>query len=460
MMTASARPWKSRSGCILLALIASTNALAQARKQAQSVAEGKHFRLVCHFKNSKIAKQALAMVEAVWQPGLAVLGAKVSHAKQPLLAVHLYPNAKAYQAAEENLTGGRFKRNLAFAHFDSKSAHVAMQPELSKSFLEARGLNYQTLRLLAHEAAHLLRYRTTPNYRSHPGWYADGSASWLEAKLLRSTGHITSLASDPHFSDLMLRGQNLLKKGKLPTLTQILRSETSQLAFYDRYAVHWLLFDYLYTNENKTMQWWIATLRRQGGGKHLGQRLADMLRSKLGRKNYARLEKRFVAHVKALQPQWQEVFRSLETAPDAWYVTAFRNRNAIAWQTQDAGKKSWSLSGSFKIFPSKNAQLNILLDRRSCGFVMLAFNAGTGVTLFRYTVNDDRWDRLAFAKAKGLVADKLVAFRVRVAKQRLSLNLGAKQVLDFKLERPCSGPWGLGALAASAGMWQKLEFER
>ena len=442
---------------IVACFVVTTGVAAQA---STSIAEGEHFRVVCHFEDGSVAAQALAVVEASWKPTLRVLGVRSPVGRHPLLAVHLYRRASDYEAAEAKLTRGRFKRNLAFAHFDSKTAHVAVQPTLSDSFLGSRGLNYQTLRLLIHEAAHLVRYHTTRNFRSHPRWYADGSASWLESTVLRRMGRAPEKVADPQFSTMILQGQRLLNAGKLPSLAAILRGKATELEFYQRYAAHWLLFDYLYTTERKTMDWWIANLRRLGGGKDLALRLATRLEKRLGSEAFAALGVRFRDHVKNLEPRWEEVHRSLGTGGRDWVVTAFPSRNAIAWRTEKAGTKPWTLKGSATVLPGRKTQLNLLLGRRRDGFTTVALTAGSGVTVFDYRSAGEKWSRLAFAPAPGLVVGKRVSFRVHAARGRLHIELAGEPIADLRVEASLAGPWGVGAQAGASGVWHGVELVR
>ena len=95
----------------------------------QTVRSGAHCEIVCHFAGPhapRLADDALEIAEAVWQHAEELYG-ETKAPKMPL-QLHLYRDAAAYEAAEEKLTGGTFKRNLAFAHIGSNTAHVAMQP--------------------------------------------------------------------------------------------------------------------------------------------------------------------------------------------------------------------------------------------------------------------------------------------------------------------------------------------
>ena len=144
---------------------------------------GSFYRVICDFDEDAAARQALEVAEATWPVAMQLYGVPPDAAAEPM-DVYLYRDPDAYVRAEYELTRGQFRRNLAFAHWGSKTAHVAIQPKIPDDVLETLGLNYQTLRLLVHESAHLARYHAFNNYRVHPHWFADGNASWLEVEVL------------------------------------------------------------------------------------------------------------------------------------------------------------------------------------------------------------------------------------------------------------------------------------
>ena len=94
--------------------------------------EGAHFAVVAHLETAGLAEDALEQIEKLWKPASTLYG--LAQGTEPKkLVVHLYRDAQDYEVAEEKLTGGRFRRNLAFAHFDTRSAHVALQrPRLKR----------------------------------------------------------------------------------------------------------------------------------------------------------------------------------------------------------------------------------------------------------------------------------------------------------------------------------------
>src|SRR5688500_8842043 len=84
---------------------------------------GVHYVVRCHGGDEALAESALAVVDRVWPIVAAAFGVPDAKPEKPL-TVNLYRTISGYEAAEKELTGGRFARNLAMAHHASRSAHV------------------------------------------------------------------------------------------------------------------------------------------------------------------------------------------------------------------------------------------------------------------------------------------------------------------------------------------------
>ena len=109
---------------LLLVLLLAVPILPGYADDGTTRADGAHFRLILHFEGKGLEKQALAQVEALWTEAANLYGLP----KGPLrkkLEVNLYRDRTDYEVAEEKLTGGKFRRNQAFAHYDTVTAHVA-----------------------------------------------------------------------------------------------------------------------------------------------------------------------------------------------------------------------------------------------------------------------------------------------------------------------------------------------
>ena len=446
-----------RSLFALAALVLSAGVLL-AEEEPQTVRSGEHFRIVVHFQDERVAEQALATVEALWPHAAALYGLAAGKLSEPL-EVHLYRTTTDYERAEEKLTHGRFKRNLAFAHYDTQSAHVALQPESSDELLAAEGLPYLTRNLLLHEAAHVVRYRTIANHRIHPDWFADGAAQWLKFEALRGLRLITAVTQDPMSSTGILRGQ---KAAADVNVDRILDDDLADEEFYARYAAKRLFFAFLMDAHAEGMRTYVRKLSRLGTSADFKARAREALVGAVGAVGMADLQQAYATYVRGLRPAWSEVYRSLETLGEAWLQIAFPNVNAVAWRTQPVGKDRYVLSARVRILRNYGKQANLLLDQRTGGFVSVALTAGFGVSVFAYDAQKDAWDSRAAIKVPGLDLDEDHDVRLEIEGTRLRVLLDKQQVADVTFperEGGLTGPWGLGAQSGTAVRWSGVKLD-
>lgn len=421
----------------------------------ETIREDDHFKLICHFVNEAAADQALAALKFTWTRAAELYGSD-EDAELEVLTVHLYRDPAAYVAAEKELTQGAFERNLAFAHFDTLSAHVALQPPLSDEALAQVGLPAQTLRLLAHEAAHLVRFVRVPNHRSHPGWLADGAASWVDERVKYDLELMDEMEQDPNFSTSLLRVQRLLERDALPTGAEILRDQLDGLEFFERYDVRWLYFRFLMEGKYaKPFRKVRDKVRRLGGGANFTERLFEEILDIWSEKKLATIDKAFREHLVSYEPAWDEVFRALQCNGERWLQAGYK-KNAIAWRREPAGRK-YTLAGELTILPGPRQQMNVFVGRSDAGFFSVAFTAGGGITLFEYLSATSAWERRGLVECEGVRLGEPFAFAISVEKDRVSVDVGGRTVVRGEAQSiPLSGPWGLSAQANSAGTW-KLE---
>lgn len=441
---------------VLLAGLAPPPSASSSTRDLPLVREGEHFRLHCHFDSGRAADEALASVEALFPAAVELYGPE----ERELRDVHLYRDAESYRAVDEKLTRGAFAKNLAFAHFDTRSAHVALQPELGDAALERFGLPQITRELLAHEAAHVLRYDSFPNYRGHPRWFVDGAADWLDGRALEALGVDTSSAVDPEASTTLRRLQEMEER---PTAKDALSTPLEDLPFYEGYAARELWFRFLMEEEPKRTRAVIAEIRRQGGTNResfTGQTY-ERVKKEFGSRLKA-LDKRFKKWVEAEEPAWQQVYRSLERRDEdgetVWVQMAFDSVNAIAWRTEPADKKRYAIRGELEIVPGPMQQMNLLLGRGDRGFVSVAFVAGFGVTVFDYVSEGSAWNQLASVESAAVRTGEPFAFEARVKGRALTIRIGGEDVVTIDdTKHDLRGPWGLGAQTSSVGAWRRLE---
>lgn len=426
--------------------------------QGETRVRGEHYEVVCDFNHPAVARRALEAVEATWPMATALYGAAPGELATPLV-VHLYRNPKAYAEAEDKLTRGRFRRNLAFAHYASRTAHVAVQPLLTDEALDRVGLTFQTLRLLIHEAAHLARYRTIPNHRSHPGWFADGNATWIEEQVLTELGELAGIEEDPSFCAKITLAQKLVARHAMPSVAEILHGDTKSLTFHESYAVRWLLFRLLMGGEYEpALRHTIERMAEFGEGAKVADRCTAAIRRGIGAQEFAGLDRLLVRYIAQLSPQWEEVHRTLDTSGEAWVQAAFESSDAVAWRTEPLDGRSFALSGAVTVLGDGSNQLNLLLDRRETGFLAVSFAAGQGVTVSRYRAGDEQWDTLREVRLPALQTDRRIPFLVSYSTTAgFSIDINRQRVLTMDLDRPMSGPWGLGARAGSTGLWHAVK---
>jgi hypothetical protein len=422
---------------------------------------GERFQIVCHFHDAKVAADAQAVCDATWEVAAKLYDAKAKKPAEPL-SLHLYRTPKDYEEAEAKITAGRFKPNLAFAHFETRSAHVAVQPQLTDEFLAQSGLNYQTRRLIAHEAAHLVRFALMPNYRHHPDWFADGIASQVEAEVMQAMEQITSPREDPYFSTCIHRAKLLLTARKLPTPEEFLTGKSGELEPEDRYAARWVFVDFLQQKAHqKKLQKAIADLHKLGDEARDRDKVEKTFERSLKTKS---LDKPFEKWVKELDPVWNEVLRSLQTAGDQWTQVAFDDANALCWNNDPAGNKPYTLTGKFTILADKSLQMNVLLGGDGAGFLSVALVADYGITLFEYHGGENsRWETLLFKEVKTIKPGEPVPFEIEWNKNRkreLAITIHGEEVIRHKIIRGMEGNWGIGVQEGGAGLWQDLKLAR
>jgi len=422
------------------------------------VLTSEHFRLTSEVEESDALREIIADLESLWTEASGLFGQSPSG--EELIDVHLYATVASYQAAELELTEGRFATNLAFSHFGTKSSHVALQPPVSEAVIARLGVPKQTRKLLVHEASHAFAYRLFPNHRSHPSWFAEGFSIWLAAKTGIARGWMSSTESDPNSSTRATTGQKLLASDRMPGLEQLMLGKLEGLSSRESYACYDLFFGFLMESlSKKKVALLLGEVRRLGGGGNFAERVKDVVVDVAG--DPLKLDRKFHKFVESLKPEWDQLYRSLRVSDDGWVQSAFTDTNAIAWRREKPRKSKYTVRGSVEILPGKRTQLNFLIDRREAGpkrgFISLAFAAETGLTLFEYLPDSKGWVNLAFAKVETIVAGQQIEFEIKVSGDELRVSVdGESAIRVIVTDRDMGGPWGLGAQSGTTGIW-KLE---
>ena len=427
---------------------------------------GPHFRVLCHFDDERSADAALETVEAVWAPASSLFGLR-DEPLDPPLDVHLYRRTADYLAADREVSGGRYAKNLGFSDIATRASYVPIQPDLSDETLAVVGLTAQTRHTLAHEAAHLVSYRACPEIRSAPEWVGEGAAIWIERQALVARGWSASDEEDPFASTDMVSARGLLAGGALPSATQILRGEAAGLGFRERYALLWLLFRRL-TTRNDAPKFRSALLEamRIPAGPEFRRRFTEAVTSPYRTEGGDGLDLDFEQYVRSQTPAWDEPYpcRALSTAGDAWVQTAFADAKALAWRTAPVGAERYEVRGEVEILPGlgERNQANVLVGRdEDEGFVSVAFAARDGVGIWRYHRHDDRWEQIGAGSTNAIQLWRRVPFRVSLDRGRLAVRVDGAEVASAEVtDRTMTGPWGLGVQPGAAAIWRRVRLEK
>lgn len=325
--------------------------------------------------------------------------------------------------------------------------------------LERFGLPQLTVELLAHEAAHLLRFDAMPNFRSHPDWLADGAASWLDGEATAALGFETDPEVDPEAGRAILL---LRRLDALPTFEQVFETPLEDLGFYERYAATELWFEFLMETDQKRLVRAVQAVRGLGGQdpRPFAKAAFGQLEKAFGSR-LKKIDARFAAWLSDEEAAWDVVFRSLKRRAteddEGWLLTTFASKNGIAWRTEAVESKRFRIRGRVEIFDGPERQLNVLLGDGQPGFLQVCLTAEGNAVLLRYDrhARDNAWQRLG-------VSDRTLpakfGFVVEADGDTLRVDVDGETFLEVRdVPVPLTGRWGLGALAGSAGFWSELE---
>ena len=430
------------------------------------VRETDAFRLHVHFDAPQLADEAADVLDATWRVASRLYDSDLPDAR---MDVHLYRDVAGYERAEAELTQGKFRRNLAFAHWGTTSAHVALQPRLADASIPVTGLPKETARLLAHEAAHLVGYAAMENFRSHPHWIAEGIPSWVEFEVLLATGRAESHDDDPRACSTTRAVRRMLDNGTLPSVADIVAGRDTHLGFYDRYRVHWFFVATLIEQHRSSFVDLLVSLRQiREHPKGVGS-LAEWLDEMFGAQNERlndsewfeqvfgsqtkRLDKSVMRRATKLDPRWRQERGSLETGGDVWTQVPWPGKNAMSWST-DTIDGDFIFEASVTIRPAETTEAFVRFGR-SRDFWQVSLMADYGLAVYRF---DGTWNHQASVRLDKFVANQSVAMRLRhdAAGEALKISLDGEVVHTHELSFADGAQWGLGAQSGSLVDWSDV----
>ncbi|MGE0142236.1 MAG: hypothetical protein AB7I19_10285, partial [Planctomycetota bacterium] len=360
--------------------------------------------------------------------------------------LHLYREATGYRTATLYRDAKQFQQNLACALLDG-TAHVALQPPVSKEFLAEVGLPLATSRLIAHESAHLARMAAVVDARRHPRWLADAMAQAVAHEVLSQRGLARAMESEPEFATQFVRAERLRRERRLPDVRAILGRRTESDASFglshDLYATH-LAFGSWLREDAATP---FATIVRD---------LFD------GRDEFTvpNDTASFLRFVETRRPQWDEVRRSLgwRRVEESWLLeqVAFEAVDAVAWSTRPIDSRAFACALRFRFLPAKAARADVLLagvdgrvHRVSCG------DDGE-VGLWRYEPREDRWQRVVGVAAAGapVVGDRELELVIEDG----VLAVDPRSDRALRHEVGALARLGFGCASGSAVRWVRVPF--
>jgi hypothetical protein len=443
----------------LLPLFFAVTVLAAGALPAQqgSTAAGKTFKIACSFKDDALAAAALETAEAVWPFATKAYGKSLARPKEPL-AIHIYGTLAELDAETAKLAGAKREFDPAVMDAATKTAHLCLLPCGSREALAAWGLQAAARRMIAREAPRLLASACIPCQAAQPLWLGRGSAVWVADQTLLKNGWITGWDKDPGCASFAASAMQLLKHGDFPTASHIAKDEWGTLRppLKDACAA---LF-YAFMAQPKTapkLEPVLAKIRAMSAGPDVVSKSFDLVSSAF---KFDAIDTEFKIWLRALTPVWEEPVCALDTAKPQWIQVAGMDMNAVAWTTKPVTKPSYSLIGELTILPAESQQLNVHLARADDGFVSVAFVAPGSVTIYRYLQKENDWKEIAAVEDASFRSGEKVSFEIQVDGHTVSVKVGGKDAIRAQIEdHALTGPWGLGAIAGSAGVWEQIKLK-
>ena len=418
---------------------------------------GKFFTVTCYGGSDQIAEQALAVVEPVWPLVCQSFGSKVTKPRNRL-KVFLYRNGSGYRAADRRLTGGKFAANQAMSHWNSRSAHVALQPPCSDGYLARDGLPMQTQAMLAWEACHLSRFEICPNFRMHPGWFHDGLAAITARDVLQKLH--PKFVDQPFYTQRWRRVRRLIESKKMIALSDLLADQAGGLEMRDCYAARIVFYEFVRRADPEALVKVARAIRSLAPGRLYSAEVSALAVRLLGP-----LGSDFGQAVLKHQAAWDEQARSLWIDGKKWRQMAFTDASAVAFAVEPVRGGAFRAAGTVFIQEGDTQQMNFLIAKSAAGFYSLAIKAGDGWTLTDCRSSDNESVVLASGTAPGCKAGIDVPFEIRGHGRKLQIEIaGSSCSVLLPRELPDEIVWGLGAQSSAdgvgfgaAGIWRDVD---
>jgi len=456
------------SVCALLLLVGRPSTGVPALPPGAESGLGPRFEIVCEGScPPRVSAMSAAAAEAAWHESIALLGVPHPPLESPL-RIHLYTDLEEWRRMEADLTGGRFARHRSFAHGPTLSAHVALHPGLPDAVLARYGPTPRTLRLVAHEAFHLVSVLAIPAAPILPDWLAEGVATWIEQRVAERMGWSRGLSDDPIPSTYLWTARRLLLENRLPTARRLLL-EGGEVVGVDDYALAMLLVTHLREHRPDDLDRILevaTTLDPLDPDAALF--LERTIIGALGGPGFQGLDRSFRTFLAGRRPLWVEVVRSLETVGNSWVQVGSPTSGALAWRTETAPSDPFLLEGVAE-FPGPGVDdwMRVVLGEEEGGWVELRMDGLRQVRVVRFppAIGDDLEGELLAGPPLDETAPapplrrrgEVVPFRILVRAGGVEMDSRGESLLRIQEGTlDADGSWGIGTGPGVAVIWHNL----
>ncbi len=407
---------------------------------------------------------ALEAALAARDEGAALLGVSPRVPGTPL-SINLYRDPRAFEAAEERLVGGGLRRNRSFAHAPTRSAHISLQEGIPDLLLVRYGPTPRTLRLVAHEAFHLVTYESLPGAVHLPGWLLEGAAAWVEQRVGERMGWSPGLTDDPVPSTYLWMARRSLHRGTLPSIRELLLHEEHGAGHVEDYALPMLLVSHLRNSRPADLdELFQLAARLDPGDPAAPVAVEHAIHRALGGPEFTALDRSFRSYLASLRPSWVEVSRALETGGWSWVQVGLEGE-ALAWRLpgeSGAEGRRLTLEGVAELL-SPRSTLRVALEEEGGGRVDVVLGRGGRVEVARrgLATPDAEREPLAAGAPRATTLESSIPFRVAMQEGGIRVEVAGETVIVLPEGTVrATGTWGLVASSGSVGVWHNLRVHR
>jgi hypothetical protein len=434
--------------------------------------DGKRVTVFAPAGDEGTAKKIAAEGDRALERYAADLGVEVPPKQR--FSIFLYETEEEYDAVEAKLTGGRFKRNMAFTYAKNAEVHMFMQPRPHRRVTDDGPGMLEAIAM--HELSHALQYVTVPNYAAQPDWLGEGLA-YVYSERADSGADGGALETLPYYAQFWFDVDDALEDGAFVPLDRLVSPSFGDTSRYSDqqiwYGEAFELVRYMDAPDGGPRRdKFRAFLKEVEGfapGDDYAQRVSARFRDVFGVRtksdqlaSLAPLEREWVAAMKQKHPfRWHAIARDLRARADGSLVLeSLPEASAYAVSSADVLGARGQMTATITIEdgPGKQADLIFAYHARD-DFYKVALGSTGFATLLR-RCEEPRlvdgevrmvadWKKLSNQKCP---ADKLKpgvphAVELIVDLGRIAVKVDGLVVLRFTLKDAIfgAGRYGIGA---------------